>query len=87
MKQLLKWCETRHPAYASASHCYDWFHLTSQNSGDGKASRDKGVLGLPLKGFRSGALNTDKLLRQAFTQVYKHHGWQMPALQEFFSKA
>lgn len=56
-------------------------------TGDGKARRDKGVLGLPLKGFRSGALTTDKLLRQAFTQVYKHHGWQTPALQEFSSKA
>lgn len=63
------------------------FHLTSEKPGDSKAGRDKGMLGLPLKGFRCGALNMDKLLRQAFTQVYKHHGQQMPALQEFSSKA
>lgn len=87
LQQILKWCEPRLSVHPSASHCYNRFHLTSEKRGDSKASGDKGVLGLPLKGFRSGALNMDKLLRQAFTQVYKHHGQQTPALQEFSAKA
>lgn len=87
IQQILKWCKPCLSAHPSARHCYNRFLLTSEKPGDSKASGDKGVLGLPLKGFRSGALNMDKLLRQAFTQVYKHHGQQMPALQEFSSKA
>lgn len=74
LQQIFKRCEPCLSAHPSASHCYNRFHLTSEKPGDSKASGDKGVLALPLKGFRSGALNMDKLLRQAFIQVYKHHG-------------
>lgn len=74
LQQIFKRCEPCLSAHPSASRCYNRFHLTSEKPGDSKASGDKGVLALPLKGFRSGALNMDKLLRQAFIQVYKHHG-------------